>query len=228
MTWAPVLLLIAALPLASGCISAPPTPDMVRLAGHTLASPECTLEYFRAALKDSSEQAVRHQYLCLSDALKAEVEKKNGHALSLEIYMQVREDVSAYIHESLGGDIALARIGETKVLRPGLATVELELRGRRVVVQLIEETTFNIWWKDPLLGRSDGTLPPGVDPATLTADELLLRLPLGAPEPEAAIYRISYERAWRILGIENSEFASDIEEFMKKRAGSTPPATKNL
>ncbi len=218
MKWALVLLLLAALPLTTACVSAPPVPDMVRLPGQTLASPEATIEYFRAALADPGEQAVRHQYLCLSEALKADVERKNGRALTLEIYMQVRDDVQEFIREKLGGDVAGAEIGSVNTDRPGLATVELELRGRKALLQLVEETSFSVWWTDPLLGRSDGTLPFGSEPAELSTKELLLHLPITAPEPGAQIYRVSYEKAWRILGLENSDFATDLEEFMRRRA----------
>lgn len=224
MKWAPLLLLLAVLPLMNGCVSAPPVPDMVRLPGQTLASPEATIEYFRAALADPGEQAVRHQYLCLSDALKADVEKKNGRALTLEIYMQVRDDVQEFIREKLGGDVAGAELGAVRDIRPGISTVELRLRGRSAVLQLIEETTFSVWWTDPLLGRSDGTLPFGTDPATCSAGELCLQLPVTLPEPGAKIYRVSYEKAWRILGLENSDFASDLEDFMRRRSSPPNPA----
>lgn len=207
--------------LLSGCCAvAPPAPDMLRLPGHTLGSPQATIEYFRAALADPSEQAVRHQYLCFSDALKDQVRQRHGQAFTLEAYMQVRDDVRDYIRKRLGGDATDAEVGSIRMVHPELAEAALILGSGTVTLQLVLETTFSIWWTDPALGRTDGTLPFGVDPATLSPSALLLRLPLPAQtdSAERSIYRVSYERAWRILGLTGSDLAADMERFVRERA----------
>lgn len=202
---------------------------MVRLPGHTLSSPSATLEYFKAALADPDEQAVRHQYLCFSDALKQEVLRKHGRAFSLEAYMQVRDDVRDYIRQRLGGDAAAASLGAERALGAGLAAIELQLGSGRITLQLVQETTFSIWWTDPLLGRTDGTLPFGTEAASVQPDAVLLRLVGHTPQegttPE--VYRVTYEKAWRILGMEGSDLATDVERFVQERARQRDAAPKN-
>ncbi|MSR74965.1 MAG: hypothetical protein EXS14_05810 [Planctomycetes bacterium] len=203
---------------------------MMRMPGYTLASPTATLEYFKAALSDTSEQAVRHQYLCFSDALKTEILRKHGRAFTLETYMQVREDVRAYVAARIGGDIAAAEVGADRSLGNGLAAVNLSLAGRQLVVQLVQETNYSIWWTDPMLGRTDGTLPFGTEAAELTPQTMLLRLsstefPSGTEHPQ--VYRVSYEKSWRVLGVEGSDLATDVERFVQERAREREAAPKH-
>lgn len=212
--------------LIGGCLSTPPPPDMERLPGENLGTPEATLYYFKSADNLRPDQAVWHEYLCFSEEMKANIRKKHDVEFSIEAYSQFRTDVRDYLTRKIGA-IEDVEIGTAVYRREsqGFADVPITVGNRTTTIQMIQQTTYHIRWKRPELQDVSGFLPFGQNPVSIKPLELLLRLPSdkipkGATQND--VYRITFERTWRILGVPDSDLAADVGKIMKEKGVGKP------
>jgi hypothetical protein len=193
---------------------------MVRLPFQTLATPDGAIAYFRAALLLEDAAAPRHQYLCFSEALKREVESR-GDTFSLGNYMLVRDRVRRIVEER-AGPLEDVEIGEPVYFRsrPAYAEVPLRSASRRAVVQMILEPEYTLSWSDPSLGVTVGILAPSTPPPRIEGGRLVLEFPLAAPVPPGAgqPQRVTFERAWKILGLKDSDLEADLRRALRETA----------
>ena len=204
------LLLIAA--LLGGC-ACPEVGELYRYAGYDLATPDSALTYFQEAVLRGD---IRHQYLVLSEALKRRVEEEQGRALSLQNYAIVAGDVREFLEERVGS-LEDVFIGPPIFTRPDVAGVEVSSRDQRAVVQMILERGWSVYWKDPSRPPLHGILPWDADPARVADGRILFDLPLPPDAGPGDVYRLDYEAAWKVLGIEGSAFEADLARFLRQR-----------
>ena len=217
-----ITLLLGGILALAGC--ACPEAQEVRYAGFDLSTPENALEYFREALlRDDA----RHQYLVFSEALKRNVEEREGVRFSLANYVLVRDRVRDFVIREIGR-LENIRISEARFDSedPTLAEVDLVAPGRRETVKMVLQIEYTIGFEEaPTLS---GFLPRHLEPAMIRNDHLILDLPLEKrPEdPEARIYSVSYFSEWKILELAGSPFTEKVGELLREESeGDDRPPT---
>lgn len=193
-----IRLLICLLPLVAMSCSCPPQPDLKRYGEWDFKTPEACLEYFRLALM---RREAYHIKLCLSEeALRADdVRLDVLHTYIQEVIDKLESMVGKI--EDVEIDDATYRPG-----RPWLADVRVSGRDRSETVYCILQTTAWVTFTD---GRDGRTIE------FTEADTLKEAVAKEAVLTSKGVYRVEYEKGWRILGVSNSDIGAEMNEFMR-------------
>ncbi|NRA96852.1 MAG: hypothetical protein HRU14_11665 [Planctomycetes bacterium] len=191
--------LVCLIPLALSSCSCPPQPDLKRYGEWDFKTPKACLEYFRLALERREAYHIR---LCLSDDLVARegLDVSKLHTFMEEVISKLEAQVGRI--EDIEIDRTAYRPG-----RPWLANVRVFAGNRGEMVYLVLQTTAWATFRD---GRPPVAvkLSPNETLATAAAREPLLG--------SADVYRLEYEKGWRILGISNTDIGAEMEEYLRE------------
>ena len=194
-----IRLLAGLLSLVLVSCSCPPQPDLKRYGEWDFKTPKACLEYFRLALERHEAYHIR---LCLSDDLVA---REGLDVSKLHTFM---EDVIAKL-EAQVGKIEEIEIDQTAYRpgRPWIADIKVSAGDRGETVYLVLQTTAWATFRN-------GDPPVAIKLApTETVQDATTRLPsLSSPE----VYRLEYEKGWRILGISNTDIGAEMEDYLRE------------
>jgi hypothetical protein len=212
--------------ISAGCVSCPEPPEVSRMVGFDLATPESALEYFREAVRRDD---AFHEYLVISEAYKRKVEESpNGVKLSFSNYVLGREQVKDKLMEI--GSLDSIEIGEAVMHRrlKDVAIVTLSASGstRRVKVAMVLETGYSVYWTDPLVAPTHVTLPQGANPVSVKGKEVVVRLALDENPGLTAdqVHRITVERDWKILDFQDTDLTRQIGRVIREAQDGEKPA----
>ena len=215
------------LTICAGCVSCPEPPEVSRMVGFDLATPETALEYFREAVRRDD---AFHEYLVISEAYKRKVEESpNGGKLSFSNYVLVREDVKGILTEKVGS-LDSIEVGTAVMHRrlPDVAIVTLSSPGapEGLKVAMVLETGYSVYWTDPLVAPTHVTLPRGANPVSIKGKEVVLRLALEENPGLTAddVYRITLERDWKILEFQRTDLIRDMGRIIREAQDGDAPA----
>jgi len=190
-------LILLVLPVLS--CSCPPAPTLQRYPDWDFTTTEGCLEYFRMAAQDEDAY---HILLCLSTDVKR---RKN---LDLATIHTFRERIIRQIEDQVG-PIDDVVIGEPVIApeRPWLAQVRITSGDRSEVATLVKEVSAFVTYSDPDKEPEWILLPQGDDVATAARRHPQLARP--------DVYRVEYERGWRIDGVTNTTLRLDLDDSPK-------------